>query len=75
MYLEPLRPMVDEIEQTDFEALDSIVAQIMHCVTLTWKHSVHYSTPRRIVIFLREFFNLLIVRQSRHYFTRFFACF
>ena len=60
MYLDPLRPMVDEIEQTDFETLDSIVAQIMHCVTLTWKHSVHYSTPRRIVIFLRELFNELI---------------
>eukprot|EP00041_Stephanoeca_diplocostata_P039521 m.1633795 g.1633795 ORF g.1633795 m.1633795 type:complete len:4492 (+) comp25411_c0_seq1:204-13679(+) len=60
MFLEPIRPLFEELEETEFEQLPKLVAQIMHCVGLTWKHSAHFSTPRRIVVLLREFFNELI---------------
>jgi dynein heavy chain len=60
LYLEPIRPLVDEMEQTDFIDVPQLFEQILHLLTLVYVQSKHYNTPRKMVVFLRELFNGLI---------------
>lgn len=60
MYLEPIRPLFEEVEEMEFSLLPKAFAQIMHCLTLVWDNSKHYRSARRIVVLLRELMNIFI---------------
>lgn len=56
-YLEPLRALVEETEETELALLPKNFLQIMTCVKLVWLNSKEYNTPRHIVVLLREIMN------------------
>ena len=57
LYLEPMRSHLEELEEIEFDNLPIKFSQIMHILTLVWRHSAHYATPRRFVVILREIMN------------------
>lgn len=50
LYLEPIRPLVDEMEQTDFIDVPQLFEQILHLLTLVYVQSKHYNTPRKMSV-------------------------
>jgi len=60
LYLEPLRSHLEELEEVEFENLPSKFQQVMHILSLIWRHSAHYATPRRFVVILREIMNQVV---------------
>jgi dynein heavy chain len=60
MYLEPIRPLFEEVEEMEFGLLSKAFGQIMHCLTLVWANSTYYQSARRIVVLLRELMNIFI---------------
>lgn len=64
LYLEPLRSFFEELEEVEFENLQVKFAQIMHVLSLVWRHSAHYATPRRFVVLLREVMNQLVMNLT-----------
>jgi len=59
-YLTPLRSFLEDVEEGDFANFPVVFMQMLRILTLVWKHSKHYCTPRHIVVILREIFNQLI---------------
>ena len=59
-HLEPLRTFLEDVEEGEFQSFPVVFMQIMKILTLIWKHSKFYCTPRNIVVILREIFNQLI---------------
>jgi dynein heavy chain len=64
LFLEPLRSYLEELEEVEFELLPIKFAQIMHVLSLIWRHSAHYATPRRFVVLLREIMNQVVANLS-----------
>ncbi|XP_055509862.1 dynein axonemal heavy chain 17-like [Leucoraja erinacea] len=60
LYLIPLKSLVDDVIQTDYEEVSPYVDIIMHTVCLVWANSRYYNTPARIIVILQEIFNLFI---------------
>lgn len=60
LHLSPLRNILEDLEQADFENCDRHFAPLMHTVCLIWSLCKHYQIPGRIVVLLQEVCNLLI---------------
>ena len=61
LHLKPLRSHFEEIEQAEFEELQTHLEPMMHVVCLVWANSKYYNTPARIIILLQEICNLIIL--------------
>lgn len=69
-HLEPLRKFLEDVEEGEFPNFPLLFLQLMKILSLIWKHSKFYATPRHIVVILREIFNQLIGAVS--FLLRFF---
>lgn len=60
MFLSPLRPHFEELEECEYTELDKRLPAIYHVICLVWANSKHYQQPARLVVLLQEFANLMI---------------
>lgn len=60
LYLKPFQIRLDEIEQTEFPQVLSMISGLMYTVCFIWANSQHYSTPSRIIVLLQEICNFFI---------------
>ena len=60
LYLETARRFFEDFEEGEFPNLPKIFRQILKVLSLIWKHSKYYNTPRHMVILLREVLNSAI---------------
>ncbi|XP_039265498.2 dynein beta chain, ciliary-like [Styela clava] len=60
MHLNPLRSLIDDLEQTDLSEISPKIKALMHVVCLIWSNSKYYNTPVRIIVLLREICNFFI---------------
>jgi len=60
MFLSPLRPHFEEMEECDYLELEKRLPAIMHVICLIWANSKHYQQPARLVVLLQETANLII---------------
>ena len=60
MHLKPLRHMLEDLEQAEFDESAKLMAPLVHTVALIWAHSNYYNTPARIIVMLQEICNLII---------------
>ncbi|KFP53735.1 Dynein heavy chain 17, axonemal, partial [Cathartes aura] len=60
LHLQPLRILLEEMEQADYSQLQPYVDRALCTVRLLRAHCQHYSSPARIIIVLQEICNLLI---------------
>ncbi|XP_069786102.1 dynein axonemal heavy chain 17-like isoform X3 [Narcine bancroftii] len=60
LHLIPLKFLIDDAMQTDYEEVSPYVGVIIHTVCLVWANSKYYNTPARIIVILQEIFNLFI---------------
>lgn len=60
LHLKPLRPFIEEVEQTEFDEVQKHMAPMMHVICLIWANSKYYNTPARIIVLLQEICNLFI---------------
>ncbi|XP_077689901.1 dynein axonemal heavy chain 17 [Eretmochelys imbricata] len=60
LYLQPLKVLLEEMEQTEYPQLSPYVDSVLYTVCLIWANSEHYNTPSRVIVILQEICNLLI---------------
>lgn len=60
MFLSPLRPHFEELEECEYMELDKRLPAILHVICLVWANSKHYQQPARLVVLLQELANLII---------------
>ncbi|XP_078510049.1 dynein axonemal heavy chain 17 isoform X2 [Lissotriton helveticus] len=60
LYLKTFKIRLDEIEQTEFPQVLSMISGLMYTVCFIWANSQHYSTPSRIIVLLQEICNFFI---------------
>ena len=60
MHLRPLRPLFDDIEQTELSELEPKLSALFHMLCLIWAHSKYYRNPARLVVLLQEIVNFII---------------
>ncbi|NXU59271.1 DYH17 protein, partial [Turnix velox] len=60
LHLQPLRVLLEEMEQVEYPSVQPFVAKALCTVRLLRAHCQHYSSPARILVILREICNLLI---------------
>ncbi|XP_020566647.2 dynein heavy chain 11, axonemal-like [Oryzias latipes] len=60
LYLRPLRRLISNLEEKSFPKVDTLLPPLFHTLCLIWTHSQYYCTPRRMVVLLQEFCNLII---------------
>ena len=60
LYLKPLRGMLEEMEQVEFDELQPTMAPLMRVIALIWANSLYYNTPGRLIVLLQEICNMLI---------------
>lgn len=67
-FLRPLRPLIDKLEDpsSDFASLQELFVPILHVLFLVWKSSRFYNSPTRLVVFLRECCNALVLQATRY---------
>ena len=64
VHLQPLKNMFQDIEQLDYDQLETQLAPLMHVICLVWANSDYYNIPARIVVLLQETFNMIIEMVS-----------
>ncbi|NXF34737.1 DYH17 protein, partial [Nyctibius bracteatus] len=60
LHLQPLRILLEEMEQVDYPQLQPYVDRVLCTVRLLRAHCPHYSSPARVVVVLQEICNLLV---------------
>ncbi|NXL49102.1 DYH17 protein, partial [Podilymbus podiceps] len=60
LHLQPLRVLLEEMEQAGYSQLQPYVDRVLCTVRLLRAHCQHYSSPARIIVVLQEICNLLI---------------
>ena len=60
MFLSPLRPHFEELEECEYTELGKRLPAIFHVICLVWANSKHYQQPAKLVVLLQEFANLMI---------------
>ncbi|NXA28829.1 DYH17 protein, partial [Ibidorhyncha struthersii] len=60
LHLQPLRLLLEEMEQADYSQLQPYVDRALCTVRLLCAHCQHYSSPARVIVVLQEICNLLI---------------
>ncbi|NXE29303.1 DYH17 protein, partial [Ardeotis kori] len=66
LHLQPLRILLEEMEQVDYTQLQPYVDRVLCTVRLLRAHCQHYSSPARAIVLLREICNLLL-EMSRNF--------
>ena len=66
LYLEPMRGLFEEVEETEFEKLSSTYQQILHLCQIIFMKSEHYCEPRQMVVLLAETSNTFINMIHQH---------
>ncbi|VDL85161.1 unnamed protein product [Schistocephalus solidus] len=66
MFLKPLKPVLEDMESTEFEQLSVQFGKLYHLICLSWVNSEYFRIPGRLVTFLRKVANLIII-QLRNY--------
>lgn len=64
MYLNPLRKLVQQLEEMDFAECKPVLIPLMHVVCTLWGNSRYYNHSSKITILLRQLCNLLIQQVS-----------
>ncbi|XP_043925655.1 dynein axonemal heavy chain 17-like [Protopterus annectens] len=60
VYLKPIKQVLGEAQQAEYEQLPQIIDVMMHNICLVWINSRHYNRPERIIVILQEICNLFI---------------
>ncbi|KAM6948829.1 LOW QUALITY PROTEIN: dynein axonemal heavy chain 11-like [Aplochiton taeniatus] len=60
LYLRPLRRLINSLEERAFPQVEGLLPPLFHTLCLLWSRSRYYCRPRRMVVLLQEFCNLLI---------------
>ncbi|NXP09467.1 DYH17 protein, partial [Thinocorus orbignyianus] len=60
LHLQPLRLVLEELEQADYSQLQPYVDRALCTVRLLRHRCQHYSSPARVIVILQEICNLLI---------------
>ncbi|KAF0047081.1 hypothetical protein F2P81_000714 [Scophthalmus maximus] len=60
LYLRPLRRLISSLEERSFPQVDVLLPPLFHTLCLIWSRSQCYCTPKRMVVLLQEFCNLII---------------
>ncbi|NWU53608.1 DYH17 protein, partial [Dromas ardeola] len=60
LHLQPLRILLEEMEQADYSQLQPFLDRALCTVRLLRAHCQHYSAPARVIVVLQEICNLLI---------------
>uniref|UniRef100_A0A8D3BTI9 Dynein axonemal heavy chain 11 n=1 Tax=Scophthalmus maximus TaxID=52904 RepID=A0A8D3BTI9_SCOMX len=60
LYLRPLRRLISSLEERSFPQVDVLLPPLFHTLCLIWSRSQYYCTPKRMVVLLQEFCNLII---------------
>ncbi|KAM6049902.1 dynein axonemal heavy chain 17 [Theristicus caerulescens] len=60
LHLQPLRILLEEMEQADYSQLQPYVDRALCTVCLLRAHCQHYSSPARVIVILQEICNLLM---------------
>ena len=60
LYLKPLRGMLEEMEQVEFDEIIPSIPPMMRVLALIWANSQYYNTPGRIIVILQEICNMFI---------------
>ncbi|XP_053294795.1 dynein axonemal heavy chain 11 [Pleuronectes platessa] len=60
LYLRPLRRLISSLEERTFPQVDVLLPPLFHTLCLIWSHSQYYCIPKRMVVLLQEFCNLVI---------------
>ncbi|XP_069366837.1 dynein axonemal heavy chain 11 [Paralichthys olivaceus] len=60
LYLRPLRRLISSLEERTFPQVDVLLPPLFHTLCLIWSRSQYYCTPKRMVVLLQEFCNLII---------------
>nr|XP_043887070.1 dynein axonemal heavy chain 11 [Solea senegalensis] len=60
LYLRPLRRLISSFEERSSPQVDVLLPPLFHTLCLIWSHSKYYCTPKRMVVLLQEFCNLII---------------
>ena len=60
MYLKPLRPQLEEMEECEYVELEQRFLPLFHTISLVWTHSKYYRQPARLVVLLQEISNLIV---------------
>lgn len=71
MYLKPLRPQLEEMEECEYGELEQKFPPLFHTISLVWAHSKYFRQPARLVVLLQEISNLIVelVTSSVHAYT------
>ncbi|OAF71285.1 Axonemal beta dynein heavy chain 17 [Intoshia linei] len=59
-YLHPIKNVLIDLEQTDFDMITDLCHCLMHAICIMWANSEFYNHPTRIVVLLKQITNLLI---------------
>ena len=70
MHLSPLRNLLEDFEQAEFDESKTRIDPIYHVVCLIWVTSKYYRSPEKIVVLLQEICNLVIESVRSHIMTR-----
>ncbi|KAE8291050.1 Dynein heavy chain 11, axonemal Axonemal beta dynein heavy chain 11 Ciliary dynein heavy chain 11 [Larimichthys crocea] len=60
LYLRPLRRLISSLEEISFPQVDTLLPPLFHTLCLIWSRSQYYCTPKRMVVLLQEFCNMII---------------
>ncbi|XP_015272477.1 PREDICTED: dynein heavy chain 17, axonemal [Gekko japonicus] len=60
LYLQPLKVLLEEMEQVEYPQLPPFINSVMYTICLIWANSEYYNTPSRIIVILQEICNLVI---------------
>ncbi|TKS79999.1 Dynein heavy chain 11, axonemal [Collichthys lucidus] len=60
LYLRPLRRLISSLEEISFPRVDTLLPPLFHTLCLIWSRSQYYCTPKRMVVLLQEFCNMII---------------
>uniref|UniRef100_A0A3Q3L381 Dynein axonemal heavy chain 11 n=1 Tax=Labrus bergylta TaxID=56723 RepID=A0A3Q3L381_9LABR len=60
LYLRPLRRLISSLEEKSFPQVDSVFPPLFHTLCLIWSRSKYYCSPKRMVVIMQEFCNLII---------------
>ncbi|KAG8432457.1 hypothetical protein GDO86_016919 [Hymenochirus boettgeri] len=62
LHLRPLKFFTAHLEESNVPDIESYLLPLFHTISLVWTNSKYYCIPRRIIVLLQEFCNLLIDR-------------
>ncbi|KAI3381366.1 hypothetical protein SNEBB_008024 [Seison nebaliae] len=66
LFLKPLATLIEDIEMKDFTEVKQFNDPLFHYLALIWAESEYYNSPKRLILLLQQFCNLMI-KQATSY--------